>query len=47
MQYMFRQKYKEFASNFTRIGLIICKEELYIFVNLEYKVFVLFYINNI
>jgi hypothetical protein len=34
-------------STFKRIDLVPLNKELYIFVNLTYKVFILFYINNL
>ena len=39
--------YKEFATTLTKNGLKALKEELYIFADLEHKVFVVFYIDNV
>ncbi len=39
--------FKELISTLSKLGLKGYKEELYIFIDLIYKVFMLFYIDNI
>ena len=40
-------QYKEFLGTLTKLRLIAYKKELYIFVYPKYKMFILFYIDNI
>ena len=39
--------YKEFKLTLLRIGLSPLKEEPYIFINTNHKVFIIFFVNNI